>query len=85
MKERPIGSLSLAYVVLYKREAIREKPEAHENSLMAQPRKPKLGMHCKESKGIELPYSNHSRFPPTMQLVTDLVKDPETYPSIIKG
>jgi hypothetical protein len=61
-----------------RKKPIREKIEAHEDTLMAQPRKPKLGVHCKESKRIKLLCSNHFRFPPIIQLVTDLVKDPET-------
>jgi hypothetical protein len=45
---------------------------------MAQLMKPKLGMHCKDSKRIELPYLNQSRVSPTEQSITDLAKDPET-------
>jgi hypothetical protein len=61
-----------------RKKPIQERLEAHENSLMAQPRRPKLGMHLKESKRIDFPYLNHFRFPPTVQIVTNLVKDPET-------
>jgi hypothetical protein len=62
-----------------RKKPIRERFKAHKNFLMARPRRPKLGVYCKESKRIEFfLHSNHFRFPPTVELVTDLVKDPET-------
>jgi hypothetical protein len=45
--------------------------EAHEGALMAQPMKPRLGVHNKNSKMIESMYSYRSRFSPTMQSITD--------------
>jgi hypothetical protein len=57
---------------------VRGEHEAHKDSPMTQPMKPKLSMHCKDSEMIEISYLYGSRFSPTTQLVTDLTKDPET-------